>query len=177
MIQITRIKHTLVTLAAITLLAGCSGKPITGTEAVLVPVKAELKLGYKSTKQVEKNKLEQKARDFVVSQFEQDAERIVIVAHTKAGKQLQAKLKSDLGKYQQWIEYQQQDNGKATSDIVLTSHRTQVIMPPCPQLSSSNTWSMQDGCFVDRARQKSLATPSTLTPVVSELSIYDQEGL
>jgi|GEM_PF-1760780 len=176
MIRMT-LKNVALLAASLTLLAGCSGQPVTGTEAVLVPVKTELKLGYKSHKASEKNKLQQKARDFVVKQFEQNAERIVIVSHSKAGGQLQAKLKRDLGKYQQWVEYQQQPKAKATNDIVLTAYRTQVIMPPCPPLSSANDWTMQDGCFVDRARQKSLATPSTLKPVVSELSIYDQEGL
>ncbi|USD67757.1 hypothetical protein [Vibrio sp. SCSIO 43136] len=166
-------KSSVVILSVLLSVTGCTNQPVTGTEAVLVPVTTELKLGYKSQKSTEKKKLDKKAAEFIVAQMHSHAEKIYVTANTKQGQQLQAKLKQALGEYAPWIEYKTELKARATSDLVIRSERTQVIMPPCEALGAYNTWSMQDGCFVDRARNKSLATPSTLKPVVSELSILE----
>jgi len=160
---------------ATVLLAGCSNQPVTGTEAVLVPVKTELKLGYKSNQTSDAQKLNNKARDFIVGQFAADAEQIEVVAYSAKGQQLQAKLQSQLGKYRPWMSYKIERKTNSLHDVLIRAKRTQVIMPPCQALGSHNAWSMQDGCFVDRARNKSLATPSTLKPAVSELSIAEEK--
>ncbi|OAN13662.1 hypothetical protein A3K86_13890 [Photobacterium jeanii] len=159
------------------LLVGCSqGPAVTGTEAALVPTSAELKLAVKTKKNSDKDKLYQRASDFIVQQFEQDAERIVVTANTKAGKQVQAKLKRNLGKYQQWIEYRVENKPRASVDLFVKSNKTQVIIPPCAPLGQYNVWEQQDGCFSERARNKQLATPSTLLPVVSEMAIEQREN-
>ncbi|NOH21843.1 hypothetical protein [Vibrio europaeus] len=156
-------------------LTGCSSQPVTGTEAVLVPVKTELKLGYKSNQGSQTQKVNDKARDFIVTQFEANAEQIEVIAYSAKGQQLQAKLQSQLGKYRPWMSYKTERKTNSVHDVLIRAKRTQVIMPPCQALGSHNAWTMQDDCFVGRARNKSLATPSTLKPVVSELSIAEEK--
>lgn len=163
-----------ITLAGVTL-TGCSSQPITGTEAVLVPVKTELKLGYKAKIATAKQKLDRKAHDFIVNQFESGAEQVTVIAYSPKGQQLQKTLQSQLGKYRPWIRYQTEQKVNNNNDLLIRAERTQVIMPPCQSLGSYNAWSMQDGCFVERARNKSLATPTTLKPVVSELSLAEEK--
>ncbi|WP_414932787.1 hypothetical protein [Vibrio europaeus] len=174
------IKHSLKTVClslsvSCVLLTGCSNQPLAGTEAVLVPVKTELKLGYKSNQASQTQKVNDKARDFIVTQFEANAEQIEVIAYSAKGQQLQAKLQSQLGKYRPWMSYKTERKTNPLHDVLIRAKRTQVIMPPCQALGSHNAWTMQDGCFVDRARNKSLATPSTLKPVVSELSIAEEK--
>ncbi len=179
MIKTKSIRQTLLASIglSIMLLTGCSqGPSVVGTEAVLVPLSAELKLGAKTNKASDQNKVYLRARDFVVAQFEQGAEKIVITAMTKKGQQLQAKMKRNLGKYQQWIDYKVEVKPYSSTDLFLVSNRTQVLIPPCQPLGQYNAWEQQDGCFSERARNKQLATPSTLMPVVSEMSIEQREG-
>ncbi len=174
------IKHSIkamclsLSIVSITL-TGCSSQPVAGTEAVLVPVKTELKLGYKSNQVSQTQKVNDKARDFIVTQFKANAEQIEVIAYSAKGQQLQAKLQSQLGKYRPWMSYKTERKTNSLHDVLIRAKRTQVIMPPCQALGSHNAWTMQDGCFVDRARNKSLATPSTLKPVVSELSIAEEK--
>ena len=174
------IKHSIkamclsLSIVSITL-TGCSSQPVAGTEAVLVPVKTELKLGYKSNQVSQTQKVNDKARDFIVTQFKANAEQIEVIAYSAKGQQLQAKLQSQLGKYRPWMSYKTERKTNSLHDVLIRAKRSQVIKPPCQALGSHNAWTMQDGCFVDRARNKSLATPSTLKPVVSELSIAEEK--
>ncbi|OZS44267.1 hypothetical protein [Photobacterium sanguinicancri] len=162
---------------SLTLLSGCSqGPAVVGTEAVLVPLSTELKIGAKTNRAADQNKVYLRARDFVITQFDQGAEKVVITAVTKKGKQLQAKMKRNLGKYQQWIDYKIEVKPHSSTDLFLVANRTQVLIPPCQPLGQYNAWDQQDGCFSERARNKQLATPSTLMPVVSEMTIEQREG-
>ncbi|MGF1691806.1 hypothetical protein [Photobacterium kagoshimensis] len=174
--MLNRLTATIICLSTL-LLSGCSqGPAMTGTEAVLVPTTAELKLSVKTNKSVDKDKLYQRAYDFIVQQFEHNAERIVVTANTRTGKQTQAKLKQTLGQYQQWVDYKFESKPRSAVDLYIKANKTQVVIPPCQPLGQYNAWEQQDGCFSERARNKQLATPSTLMPVASEMTIEQREG-
>ncbi|MGF1787949.1 hypothetical protein L4D00_19325 [Photobacterium swingsii] len=159
------------------LLAGCSqGPSVEGSEAVLVPMNAQLQLAVKTKKKTDQDKVYLRAHDFIVQQFEQHAEQLVITANTKAGQRIQSQLKSNLGKYQQWIEYKFENKPRSNEDLVIIAKRTEVVIPPCHALGQYNLWDQQDGCFTERARNKQLATPSTLIPVASEMTIDQRES-
>ncbi|MDO6498445.1 hypothetical protein [Photobacterium sanguinicancri] len=164
-------------IASSLLLVGCSqGPAVIGSEAVLVPMTAELQLAAKTQKKADQEKIYLRAHDFIVQQFEQHAEKIVVTANTTVGKRIQGKLKRNLGKYQQWIDYKFEHKPHSDEDLFIIANRTEVIIPPCEALGQYNIWDQQDGCFTERARSKQLATPSTLMPVESEMTIEQRES-
>lgn len=153
------------------MLAGCAQPSPSGTKTVLVPVESELILKAKTS--ATRQSLLDEAQAFIDRELQSGAERIEVLALGKEARWVSEKLKKHFALQQRQLDYRHDDAIVPKSNqaqLRLIVHRTELFIPECPPFSLADMWSLPQGCYVERSRNRSLHRPSSLLPVAVELS-------